>query len=111
MEEVGLVDDAALARDWVDSRQQRRQLSKRALRHELQHKGVDRDEIEVALSTVGAEEEYEAATALALRRLRTMTGLSREVRYRRLAGALARRGFNGGLTTRVISEVLDESSG
>jgi len=107
MEEVGLVDDAAFAREWVESRQQRRQLSRRALRHELQTKGVDREQIENALSTVDGGDELVAALALAERKLRSMAGLTREVQYRRLAGALARRGFSGGVTGQVISQVLD----
>src|SRR6187397_900664 len=36
MEEVGLVDDATFAVDWVASRQQRRHLSRRALKRELE---------------------------------------------------------------------------
>lgn len=108
MEEIGLVDDAAFARDWVESRQQRRQLSRRALRHELQHKGVDRDDIEEALAGVDGDDEYAAARALAERKARGMAGLSREVRSRRIAGALARRGFGHGLTSRVIAEVLTD---
>jgi len=108
MEEVGLVDDAAFARDWVGSRQQRRQLSRRALRHELEHKGVDRDDIEEALASVDGQDEYEAARALAERKARGMTGLSREVRTRRIAGALARRGFASGLTSRVLAEVVTD---
>lgn len=107
MEEVGLIDDAAFARDWVESRQQRRQLSRRALRHELQTKGVDREQIENALATVDGDDELVAALALAERKLRGMSGLTREVQYRRLAGALARRGFSGGVTGQVMSQVLD----
>ena len=44
--EVGLVDDAAFAEDWVASRQQRRHLSRSALRQELQRKGVAREQID-----------------------------------------------------------------
>lgn len=106
MEEIGLVDDAGFARDWVDSRQQRRQLSRRALRQELERKGVGRDEIDDALEAVDSEDEYDAARVLAERKVRTVQGLAREVQYRRLAGVLGRRGFNGSLTARVIAEVL-----
>ncbi|HEY5822415.1 MAG TPA: regulatory protein RecX [Propionibacteriaceae bacterium] len=106
MEEVGLVDDATFAHDWVESRQQRRQLSRSALRRELQTKGVDRDHIDEALATVDVDDEYQAARALAERRAHSMAGLPRDVAYRRLAGVLARRGFNGELCGRVLAEVL-----
>jgi regulatory protein len=107
MESVGLVDDAGFARDWVESRQQRRHLSKSALRRELQTKGVDRDQIDQAVADVESGDELEAAEALAAKKLRTMSGLAREVQYRRLAGVLSRRGFGSGVTSTVLSRVLD----
>ncbi|MGI3783848.1 MAG: regulatory protein RecX [Janthinobacterium lividum] len=107
MTEVGLVDDVTFAHDWVSSRQQRRHLSKTALRRELQTKGVDRDVIDDALADVEGADEHSAALDLAQRRAATMGGLAREVAYRRLGGVLARRGFSSSVTTRVLSEVLD----
>lgn len=104
---VGLIDDAAFAESWVRSRQSRRNLSKRALRQELVRKGVGREEIDTALEQVGSDDEYGAAHELALKKLRTMSGLDRTVKYRRIAGALGRRGFASGTVSRVLSEVLD----
>lgn len=107
MEEVGLVDDAEFARSWVNSRQSRRHLSKGALRRELMTKGVDRDQIDEALEQVDPDDERAAAMALAEKKLRSMRNLERSVQYRRLAGALGRRGFGSGVVTSVLSEVLD----
>jgi regulatory protein len=106
--EVGLVDDVTFAHDWVASRQQRRHLSRTALRRELQTKGVDRDVIDEALADVEGADEHRAALDLASRRASTMGGLSREVAYRRLGGALARRGFSASITAQVLNEVLGE---
>jgi regulatory protein len=106
-EEVGLVDDAAFADSWVKSRQSRRHLSKRALRQELVRKGVGREEIDDAVGQVDGDDEYQAARELAVKKLRGMSGLDRAVQYRRLGGALGRRGFSPGITSRVLSEVLD----
>lgn len=106
-EAVGLVDDATFAKDWVESRQQRRYLSKSALRRELQTKGVDRENIDAAVAQVDGSDETSAAQALAERKLRSVAGLPREVQYRRLAGALARRGFSGGVSAAVIGPLLD----
>src|SRR5215207_4029694 len=39
LQQAGLIDDQRFARDWVESRQARRQLSRSALQHELQAKG------------------------------------------------------------------------
>ena len=104
--EVGLVDDAAFAEDWVVSRQQRRRMSRSALRRELQRKGVARDQIDQALEQVDSEAEYRAALDLARRKHVTMSGLDPAVSYRRLAGALARRGFDSATNARVLREVL-----
>ncbi len=73
---AGLVDDAAFAADWVESRQGRRHLSAAALRRELQAKGVDSDHIDAALSAVDADDEYAAALDLARRRQRSMDQLA-----------------------------------
>ncbi|NYE69338.1 regulatory protein RecX [Microlunatus parietis] len=110
MEEVGLVDDRGFARDWVESRQSRRQLSRSAIRRELTAKGVDRDHIDEALAEVDDSDELGAARALAEKKVRSMSKLEPQVRYRRLAGALARRGFPSHVTTQVLDEVLSDQS-
>ena len=106
---AGLVDDAAFAADWVESRQGRRHLSAAALRRELQAKGVASDHIDAALSALDADDEYVAALDLARRRQRSMNHLPREVQYRRLGGMLGRRGFSHGASARVLAEVLGPS--
>ena len=106
-EEVGLIDDAAFAALWVQGRRQR-MTSARAMRRELHAKGVDAAVIAEAMPD--AEADYEAALALARKKIRTMGGLEPQVRYRRLAGALARRGFAPGLSHRVVTEVTGAAS-
>lgn len=106
-EEVGLIDDAVFAGLWVQS-QQRRMTSARAMRGELQAKGVDAAIIAEVMPD--ADADYEAALALARKKIRTMGGLEPHVRYRRLAGALARKGFAPGLIHRVVAEVTGAAS-
>jgi len=103
--ELGLVDDASFAQAWVEG-QQRRLRSSRILRQELVAKGVERAAIDEALEGLGEDADHQAARAFAEKRLRSMGGLEPEVRYRRLAGALARRGFPPGVCRRVLAEVL-----
>ncbi|WOQ18467.1 regulatory protein RecX [Raineyella sp. W15-4] len=110
--EVGLVDDRTFAEAWVTSRQERKHLSGRALRDELVRKGVDRDIIDDVLRAVDADREYDAALALAERKVRSMAGLVPEVRRRRLVAALARRGFSASVSSRVLAAVdLDGGDG
>jgi regulatory protein len=106
LQEVGLVDDAAFAKGWVESRQQRRHLSRPALRRELRAKGVDREQIDVALESVDFGDELAAARELARRRHAVMDALPYPVRYRRLAGVLDRRGFGTAIVTQVLRETL-----
>jgi len=106
-EEVGLIDDAEFAGLWVQG-QQRRMTSARAMRRELHAKGVDAAIIAEAMPD--AEADYAAALALARKKMRTMGALEPRVRDRRLAGALARRGFASGLCHRVVTEVTGAAS-
>lgn len=107
LEEVGLVDDEAFAHEWVESRQRRRHLSRSALRRELQLKGVDRDQADAALATVGIDAELAAARALVAKKQGATRGLDPVVRRRRLTGALARRGFGSGIIATVLGELRD----
>ncbi|HEY6684595.1 MAG TPA: regulatory protein RecX, partial [Propionibacteriaceae bacterium] len=111
MQEVGLVDDASFAADWVASRQQRRHLSRRALRRELEAKGVERSDIDSALNDVDLDSELTTARDLVERKRATMSGLARDVQYRRLAGILGRRGFDTAVTVRVLNELFGPVSG
>jgi regulatory protein len=107
-EEVGLIDDAAFAGAWVESRHHGRGLARRALARELRTKGVDGALIDQALEQVGPEQEEAAARALVDRKLRATRGLERDRRLRRLAGMLARKGYSEGLALRVVRRALEE---
>ena len=106
-EEVGLVDDEAFARAWVQSRQPGKGLARRALAQELRRKGVDDEVARTALDEVDPDDEVEAARTLVRRRLRTVATLDRDVKVRRLTGMLARKGYPAGVCFRVVREELD----
>lgn len=105
LEEVGLVDDATFARDWLAAGD-RRQKSRRALLAELAEKGVDRDVVEEAVAELDGDRDYVVARGFAERKARSLAGLDPQTQYRRLAGALARRGFSAGVVAQVTREVL-----
>jgi regulatory protein len=108
--EVGLVDDTAFAESWVRSRHAGRGLSRRALRHELRQKGVDDETARAAVDEIGPDDEEAAAAALVARRLASTRGLPPEVRTRRLAGMLARKGYPSSLAMRVVRDALSGDS-
>lgn len=107
-EDVGLIDDAAFARAWVESRHYSRGLAGRALSAELKQRGVPADAIRAAIGEqLGPEAEAGAARRLVTARLAATRGLPPEQRTRRLAGMLARKGYPAGLAFRVIREALE----
>jgi regulatory protein len=106
-EEVGLVDDAAFAREWVAQRQEGRGLARRALAQELRRKGIDDEVARDALGEIDESDEIEAARVLVRRKLRSVSGLDTDKAVRRLVGMLARKGHSSGVAYRVVREELD----
>lgn len=104
--DVGLIDDAAFAQLWVESRHAGRGLGKRALGHELRTRGVAPQVADEAVGALTAEQEEETARQLVARRLPGMRRLDSATRTRRLAGMLARKGYPAGLSMRVVREAL-----
>jgi regulatory protein len=107
--EVGLIDDAAYARQWVESRHRSRGLAPRALAQELRRKGVDDDDAKAALEQIDEDDQRAAARTLVDKKLRSMRGLDPQVATRRLAGLLARKGYAAGLAFSVVREALADA--
>jgi regulatory protein len=105
-EAVGLVDDTAFADAWVQSRVASRGLSRAALRHELRRKGVADDVIGESLDQLDPEAELDAARGLVERKLRSTRHLAADVRFRRLVGLLARKGYPSGVCIRVVRSAI-----
>ena len=104
--EVGLVDDQAYAQMLVRTRRDSRGLARRALQQELRRKGVGDEDASAALESVTADDEAATAEALVAKRLPSTRGLPYETRVRRLAGMLARKGYNSGLAHRVVRDAI-----
>ena len=100
-EEVGLVDDAAFAREWVEQRQSGRGLARRALAQELRRKGIDDEVAREVLDEIDADDEVEAARTLVRAKLRSVRSLDRDKAVRRLVGMLARKGHSSSVGFRV----------
>jgi regulatory protein len=107
--EVGLVDDEAFARSWVESRRRSRGLARRALAQELRRKGVDDETARTALDDVDPDDEEQTARDLVRKKLRSMRGVDPATATRRLAGMLARKGYSAGLAFAVVREQLGEA--
>jgi regulatory protein len=105
--DVGLIDDAAFAAAWVESRHAGRGLGRRALAHELRGRGVEDAIVDEAVGALSQEQEYATARALVDRKLASTRGADPPARVRKLAGMLARRGYSSGMALRVVREALE----
>lgn len=103
---VGLIDDAAFARLWVEGRQRGKGLAPRALAQELRRKGIDDDTAREALDEVTEEDQDTAARTLVRRKLRTARNLEPAVATRRLVAMLGRKGYAPGMAYRVVKDEL-----
>ena len=91
LRELGLVDDAAFARAWVESRERTSPRGQRLLRQELRAKGVNSD---ASRELVEGVDDAEAALRASARRAASLSGLPQEEFRRRLGDFLRRRGFD-----------------
>ncbi len=103
--EVGLIDDAQYAAAFTESRRQRSGWSRRAIAAKLRERGVPRDLILEALTDVGGDDEMHTARDLAGRRWERSGTLAPEVRRRRMAAMLARRGYSASVVSTVLAEL------
>ncbi|MDR2373059.1 MAG: recombination regulator RecX [Bifidobacteriaceae bacterium] len=110
-EEVGLIDDAALAGALVRTRHAERGLVGQALSLELARKGIDPETAAAAMAQITAEDEAAAAERWARKKLAATSGLPPETRLRRAASALARKGHRPGLAFATVKRLLAEEGG
>lgn len=107
--EVGLIDDAELARTLVRTRLAERHLSRRALAAELRRKGFADEHARDALEIVDDDLQEETARAFVASRIRRTSSLDPMTRSRRLLGTLARKGYPAEVATRVVREMLADA--
>ncbi len=119
--DLGMLDDAAFARQWVESRDRARPRGERALRSELAQRGVDRAVVESVLelrrtladaqapdpgsqdATTASADETAAARLLARRGRSIARVADLRARRERAYGLLARNGFDSSVASRVAA--------
>ena len=104
---LGLLDDAAYARGYVETRAARGRGPLRLMR-ELLAMGVDRPHIDRALAAQWPEgsDRSSLPLQLATKRVAQLGALPRPAKRRRLLAYLARRGFSGREVTDIVEGVL-----
>jgi regulatory protein len=102
---AGLVDDEAFAQFWVENREQFRPRGPRALRYELQRKGIGQEAIDQALEGVDPSAgAYQAAA----KKARQLSHLDQPEFFRKLVDYLARRGFGFDVAKEVANRCWSE---
>jgi regulatory protein len=104
---LGLLDDAAYARRYVETRAARGRGPSRLTR-DLLAMGVQRSLIERALAAQWPEgsDRTSMPRVLAVKRAAQLVSLPRQAKRRRVLAYLARRGFSGREVTEIVEEVL-----
>ena len=104
---LGLLDDAAFARNFVQSRAARGRGPSRLTR-DLLAMGVERPLIDRALAAEWSEGEDRSSVPLALatKRAAQLGAIPRQVKRRRVLAYLARRGFAGREVTELVERVV-----
>ncbi len=90
LKDVGLLDDEAFSKAWVESRLRANPRGRRMIEWELRQKGVSPGQIEAALQDV---DDFATALRAAEKRLPRLARLEPRERRRKLADFLARNGF------------------
>ena len=99
--EANLIDDNAFAAYWVEQRETFRPRSRLALRQELSQKGIERDIVTDALSSV---DEVESARRVAQKQAGRWRGLP-EVEWRtKMTRFLMRQGYPYDVVSEVVTE-------
>lgn len=107
---LGYVDDRAFAAQWAESRVRSRGFGRRRIEQELRIRGLGRELIiETLQGFFNGEPELDIARKEAEKKLRVLGRYEPEVRRRRLAGHLERKGFSSA-TIRTILRQISQSA-
>lgn len=111
LEKLGLVDDLAFAKWWIEQRTVFRPKPKRVLRQELRVKGITDDIFESAFEDTETETDAQIAKKIAAKRLERLKGLPRREAKQKLLQFLAGRGFSYSAASQAIDELENDELG
>ena len=104
LKKQGLVNDEKFAKLFAESRLYSRPTGRRQLEIDLKKKGLSQELVQKTVSELKDYDEKPMVRELILKRLKGMSGISKEKKRMRLYGLLKRRGFGGD----AIFSVMDE---
>ncbi|MDQ1908911.1 RecX family transcriptional regulator [Paenibacillus sp. GD4] len=108
----GYLNDSMFADQLTRQRLHSQKKGRHFIKQELQQKGVSKERIQTAISQVDEETEFQMAYELASKKYRNELKTEDPLKTRRkIAGFLARRGYPGGVVTRVLRQLPIEAAG
>ena len=107
-EELGLINDQTFSENYVSTTHERRKLGKKALKQQLRSKGVSEEIAIQAISQISEDDEFKAALALALKKIRSIQKDDPQSQIRKIVGLLARKGYSSTLSFQVAKEVVND---
>lgn len=103
---LGYLNDPEFARQWIRSRTRTRGFGRFRLEQELREKGISREIIRGSLDELFHDEsETDLALKQAEKKMKTLSRFEPDVRRRRLAGFLERRGYPSHIIRDVIRTI------
>ena len=110
LEAAGVIDDAAYAARLTRTRFAEKGAARRAIAEELRRRGLREQDVATALGQIDSDDEDSAALALARKKLSATRHLPWEVRRRRAAALLGRKGYSREATVRALEAAFAEES-
>lgn len=107
LDEEGLIDDSAFAESWVENRERLKPKGARALRYELQQKGLSETAIDSALEQI---DESELAWRAIEKKVRQWQALDEAGFKRKAMAFLSRRGFDYEVTMETVERAWQTSN-
>lgn len=101
LKQKGLLSDEQFAKAWVEARSKKK--GKRAIKHELYQKGIDRSLIEQALENINVEAEQSVATQALGKKMKIWKNLPKVEFKKKASEFLLRKGFE----YQVVREVVE----
>lgn len=106
LDRLGYVNDREFAVQWARSRTRLRGFGRRRIDQELRDRGISRETIRETLGVIFADSsEIDIARREAEKKLRSLTRFAPDVRRRRLAGFLERRGFSSEMIHTILQDI------
>ena len=110
LEAAGVIDDAAYAARLTRTRFAEKGAARGAIAEELRRRGLGEQDVATALGQIDSDDEDSAALALARKKLSATRHLPWEVRRRRTAALLGRKGYSREATVRALEAAFAEES-